>query len=172
MKMSLSRSKAVSTIQVENDRVRVTEYSLDEDNMTATLVWEYSHPEEYVALNQGCAQRLDNGNTLISWGTVSGHGAIITEVNYQQEIVLEIEYPSNYHTYKVRKSDWEFAVNLIEGDINLDEFVDILDIILGINYIFQDASPDPFSLYKIDLNKDSQIDVSDMILMINIIISE
>ena len=165
-------NQSVSSANSDDRKSRISEYSLNEDSMTATLVWEYFHPEEHLALNQGCSQRLDNGNTLISWGTVSGHGAIITEVNYQQEIVLEIEYPPGYHSYKVRKSDWEFAVNLIEGDINLDEFVDILDIILGINYIFQDASPDPFSLYKIDLNKDSQIDVSDMILMINIIISE
>ena len=43
---------------------RVLEYEIDEQNLTATLIWEYSHPEGYVSQNQGSSQRLENGNTL------------------------------------------------------------------------------------------------------------
>ena len=41
---------------------RITEYELDEENLIATLVWEYSHPDGYVSLNQGCTQRLASPN--------------------------------------------------------------------------------------------------------------
>ena len=70
---------------------RVVEYEINEIELTATLIWQYSHPDGHVSLNQGCAQRLENGNTLISWGGVSGHGQIITEVDYSGNRVLEFE---------------------------------------------------------------------------------
>ena len=150
---------------------RVTEYSIDEDSLAATLIWEYSHPEGYVSLNQGSSQRLENGNTLISWGGVSGHGSIITEVNYNKDIVLELEYPIGSSTYKVRKSDWSFQINLIEGDLNLDGIVDVLDLIGSVNYILSIEQHAPFYLHKIDINQDSYIDVLDLVEMINIIIT-
>ena len=150
---------------------RITEYELDEFNLTATLVWEYSHPEGYVSLNQGSSQRLPNGNTLISWGTVSGHGSIITEVNYEKEMVLEIEYPNGCFTYKVRKADWQFDINLIDGDFNLDGMVDILDLINSVNHILSGNENAPFHLHKIDINKDGETDILDLVEMINIIIS-
>ncbi len=149
---------------------RITEYDVDESNMTATLVWEYFHPENYLAANQGSAQRLDNGNTLISWGTVSGHGAIITEVNYEKEIVLEIEFPQDNHAYRVQKKDWEFDINLVEGDINLDNLIDVLDLIISVNIILYTENYSIFELYKVDLNHDTTIDILDILAMINIII--
>ncbi len=150
---------------------RVVEYDIDEQQMTATLVWSYSHPEGYVSLNQGCAQRLENQNTLISWGGVAGHGQLITEVDYSGNRVMEIEFPDNHHSYKVRKSDWEFDINLIEGDINLDENIDVMDVIAIVNLILSEEQPSPFHLYKSDLNKDASVDVTDITdLVLNLIL--
>ncbi len=47
-----------------NGQTRIIEYELDEENMTAELVWSYTRPGEE-AVSQGSAQRLDNGNTFI-----------------------------------------------------------------------------------------------------------
>ena len=149
---------------------RVLEYEINEENLTATLVWEYSHPQGYVSLNQGSSQRLENGNTLISWGGVVENGSIITEVNYNKDIVLELRYPLGSSTYKVRKSDWNFQINLIEGDLNLDGIVDILDLISSVNYILSNDEHAPFYFHKIDINKDSSIDILDLVDMINLII--
>src|SRR5262249_1557432 len=48
------------------------EYQLDEANMTATLVWSYSHPNVNGIIAYydatGSVQRLSNGNTFIGWG--------------------------------------------------------------------------------------------------------
>ena len=154
----------------EPQLTRVSEYQIDEIEMIATLVWSYSHPDGYVSLNQGCAQRLENQNTLISWGGVSGHGQIITEISYEQEILLELEYPLDTYSYKVRKSSWEFDVNLLEADLNLDYNVDILDIIAVVDFILSQVAPDPFILFKSDLNKTGEVDVSDVILILDIIL--
>ena len=149
---------------------RVSEYEINEDEMIATLVWEYSHPDGYVSLNQGCAQRLENQNTLISWGGVSNHGAIVTEVDYTGNRVLEFEYPSTNTSYKVRKSNWEFDINLIEGDINLDSDINVFDIIIIVNFILFGDEPDPFYLFKADLDKDGQVNIQDIILLLNLIL--
>jgi len=156
--------------QRDTPLTRITEYQIDEEAMTATLVWSYSHPNDYVSLNQGCAQRLDNGNTLISWGGVIGHGQLITEVEYNGNIVLDLEYPVSTVSYKVRKSNWEFDINLIESDINMDENVDIFDLVLIVNFILSADNPDPFYLYKSDLNKDGEINIDDVILMLGAIL--
>ena len=84
--------------------------------------------------------------------------------------VLEIEYPQGSYSYKVRKSDWSFNVNLIRGDINLDSSIDILDIINTVNYVLSGESPDLFYLYKLDLDYSGGVDVSDILLLLDILI--
>tara|TARA_Y100000768_G_scaffold136220_1_gene101391 strand:- start:31 stop:729 length:699 start_codon:yes stop_codon:yes gene_type:complete len=156
--------------QRQSPYTRITEYEIDEENLIATLVWEYSHPNGYVSLNQGCAQRLENGNTLICWGGVSGHGQIITEIDNSNQRVLEIEYPMGCHSYKVRKSDWSFSIDLIRADLNMDQNVDILDIIGNINFILSGDDPSPFHLYKLDLDYSGNVDVNDIVILLNQII--
>ena len=150
---------------------RAVEYEINEENHTATMIWEYIHPENYLALAMGSIQRLSNENTLINWGTIPGKGAIITEVDYEKNIVLEIIYPYIYHSYKVRKSNWDFDINLLVGDSNLDDSINILDVIYLVNSILSsEPEPSVFDLYKIDIDKDGSIDVTDIIQLVNIIL--
>lgn len=67
---------------------RVVEYAIDEDAMTAELVWSYSREGAYTQ-SQGSAQRLPNGNTFIGWG--AGTRYLATEVNPDGEIVFELQ---------------------------------------------------------------------------------
>ena len=149
---------------------RVTEYQLDELNMTAELVWHYTHPEGHISLNQGSAQRLPNGNTLISWGGVANSGAIITEVDSSQNIVLEIIYPLGNYSYKVRKQDWSFDIDLVRIDYNLDQNIDILDIMESVQFILSGNPTHPFHLYKIDLDGSGTVDINDILDIVNYII--
>ena len=146
---------------------RAVEYEIDEDERIVTLVWDYEHPDGYVGLAMGSVQRLPNQNTLINWGSISDQGAIITEVDHNKNIVLEIQYPSQYHSYKVRKSQWEFATNLLVGDTNMDNMVDIMDL----NYIVDhslsdDIEMDMFHLFRFDLNKDRIFDETDIVQIV------
>ena len=83
---------------------RVVEYDLDEEAMTATMVWSYSRPDTY-SRSMGSSQRLSNGNTLISWGNRPAVTA--TEVNAQGEVVWELfadsEKPWTYRAFRAER---------------------------------------------------------------------
>ena len=99
-------------------------------------------------------------------------GSIITEIDYDKNVVLELIYPTGYYTYRVRKSDWDFTINLIKGDSNLDDIVNVIDVIYLLNYILHTNSGNPnlFERHKLDLNTDGTIDVIDITSMVNIIL--
>lgn len=83
---------------------RAVEYEVDEENMTATKVWEFMHDPPIVSTEMGFAQRLGNGNTLICWGGGPGQIAV-TEVTPQSNIVFEMTLPEGVHTYRAYKED-------------------------------------------------------------------
>ena len=150
---------------------RAVEYELDESEKTANLVWDFSHPEGYVGLAMGSVQRLPNNNTLINWGSLLFQGAVITEVDYDKNIVFEIQYPYPFYCYRVTKHTWQFETNLIPGDTNLDNKVNILDINFIADYTAQDISDmDVYHLYRYDINRDRSIDDIDINLLAQMII--
>ena len=156
---------------------RAVEYELDELNKTARLVWAYNHPDSIVSMSMGSVQRLPNQNTLINWGfffetVIMDAGTLIMEVDYDKNIVFELSYPTSYWTYRVRKSNWDFSINLIKGDSNLDNTVDIVDVIYLLNYILYNSSGNPnlFERHKLDINTDGFIDILDITSIINIIL--
>ena len=150
---------------------RALEYEIDEDEMIANLIWDFVQPDGYVGLAMGSVQRLPNENTLINWGTINNLGAIITEVDYDKNIVLEIQYPPDHRSYKVRKSDWQFETNLIPGDVNLDDQIDVMDINYIIDYIvLNNSEMDVFHLYRFDINKNRIINEIDVELLSDIIL--
>jgi hypothetical protein len=79
---------------------RAVEYALDEQGMTATLVWEYRHDPDIFARTRGTIQRLPNGNTLIGWGGASLNGdRAATEVRPDKSIVFEMTFPPGMYAY-------------------------------------------------------------------------
>lgn len=95
-------------------RSSAKEYSLDEVNMVATLVWYYEHPDvngvPVYGSATGNAQRLPGGNTIINWGLLIPPGAGLpnhTEVDYDKNIVWEMTFDTTAQkTYRVHKYDW------------------------------------------------------------------
>lgn len=88
-------------------QTRVVEYELDEENMTATLVWSYQMDDRFTFAT-GSVQRLPNGHTLIGWGTefvgMSSTTPRITEVDENGEVVMNIYFPDGagfYSAYKL-----------------------------------------------------------------------
>ena len=150
---------------------RALEYQLNEGEKTAELVWDFSHPNGYVGLSMGSIQRLPNNNTLINWGRLAEEGGVFTEVDYDKNIVLDIQYPESVHCYRVTKSNWSFDTNLITGDTNLDNTLDVMDISLIADYVSQEVSVlDIYHLFRFDINKDRSIDDIDINLLAQIII--
>lgn len=82
---------------------RAVEYILDESNKIATMVWEYKNTPQIYGYAMGFAQRLENGNTLISWGATN---PTLTEVKPDGSKVLEISFSTGIFSYRVFKYSW------------------------------------------------------------------
>ena len=156
---------------------RAVEYEIDELNKTARLIWAYNHPDSIVAMSMGSVQRLPNQNTLINWGfffetVIMDAGSLIMEVDYDKNTIFELSYPVNFWAYRARKSNWDFTINLIKGDSNLDDIINVIDVIYLLNYILYDnhGNPNLFKKHKLDLDTDGSIDVIDITNMVNIIL--
>jgi hypothetical protein len=151
---------------------RALEYEVDEDNMTAELVWSFVHPDSILGVAMGSIQRLPNQHTLINWGTETGTGTTITEVDQNNTTVLEIQLPEEFHSYKVRKNHWQFETNFLSGDVNQDDSIDIFDLLILIDYSNDDEQIlDMFHLFRFDINRDRQIDINDSELLIETILN-
>ncbi len=86
---------------------RGVEYALDEQNKTATLVWEYRHSPDFFSPANGSVQRLANGNTLIGWGQASLASRVMcTEVHPDNSIALELSFPSGQYSFRALKFPW------------------------------------------------------------------
>ncbi len=86
--------------RIARPQTRVTEYALDEQAHTASLVWSYQSPQRYSAF-AGNHQRLPNGNTFIGWSyavDATGSGA-------QQPIASEVT-PAGEEIWTASASGW------------------------------------------------------------------
>jgi hypothetical protein len=90
------------------------EYSVDEVNKIATLIWFYEHPDvngnHVFGRGSGNAQRLPNGNTMISWGTIYyGLGLpSMTEVDMNKNIKWEMTFDEDgQKSYRTFKFVWD-----------------------------------------------------------------
>lgn len=77
---------------------RAVEYELDETFKVATLVWEY-RVADVLADAMGFAQRLDNGNTLICFGTAR----VIREVTKGGDLAWQLQAISGELPYRAIK---------------------------------------------------------------------
>lgn len=77
---------------------RAVEYSIDETNMTAKLVWQYRNSPDTYSFAMGSVQRLNNGNTVIGWGATSNPS--LTEVRPDGSKAFELALPNNEFTYR------------------------------------------------------------------------
>lgn len=111
---------------------RAVEYSLDETNKVATLVWQYRNNPEIFGFAMGFAQRLNNGNTFISWGATNPSA---TEVTPAGNVVQEISLPAGVFSYRAFKYDWEGA----------PVYMDTLKNILPLKYQLSQNYPNPFN---------------------------
>lgn len=85
---------------------RGVEYVLDFDNWTAQIAETWPHPDGSFASSQGSIQRLEDGGTLIGWGSASGGllgGGTITEYGADGALRGTISFPPNHFSYRARK---------------------------------------------------------------------
>jgi hypothetical protein len=90
---------------------RGVEYKLDEQNKTATLVWEYRHSPDIFASANGSVQRLENGNTILGWGQASAAGSpMFTEVHPDNTVALEFTMSAGQKSFRALKYPWASGI--------------------------------------------------------------
>lgn len=89
---------------------RAVEYELDTEAMTATLVWSHDRDQEVFGPFTGSVQRLENGNTLMGWGTTAigskPTSLVASEIDESGETVWEMsaigaDGNGDYFSYRV-----------------------------------------------------------------------
>ena len=56
------------------------------------------------------------------------------------------------------------------GDVNIDGYLNILDVVIIVNQILEIYSIDPEYLYLADTNSDGVLDILDVVTLINLIL--
>lgn len=100
---------------------RALELELDTVNFTAENVWQFAHPDAVYGAAQGSAIRLENGNTLVGWGTAGTpqFGTRVTEVTPEGEISFEVRFTDGATLYRARKYDADVLSGCrIQGAVN------------------------------------------------------
>ncbi len=75
---------------------------LDTDEMKATLVREYTHPEELLSTSQGNMQVLPNGNVLIGWGTEP----FVSEYSKDGKLLFDLQFSGETQSYRAFRLPW------------------------------------------------------------------
>ena len=96
---------------------RALELELDTEQMTATKVWEYRHDPDLFALCCSSVTRLDNGNTVIVFGSDFTSAACcrvftLVEADAQGNTLWEVQLrapgsPAQYRVYPILSIDGE-----------------------------------------------------------------
>ena len=60
---------------------------------------------------------------------------------------------------------------LMQGDLNLDSIVNIIDVVMLVNIILGNLNPSDAQLITADMNEDLSINISDIVLLLNIILN-
>ena len=76
---------------------RVLEYKLDEINKIAELVWQFRNTPDEITNAMGNIQRLEDGNSIIGWG--SGRPSV-TEITPNGLKEFELSLPENEFSYR------------------------------------------------------------------------
>ena len=79
---------------------------LDEEEMTATLVREYTHPDKVLAVTQANMQVLENGNVFVGWGSEP----VFSEFSSDGELLFSADLPAepspNVESYRAFRFPW------------------------------------------------------------------
>ena len=80
---------------------RAVQYELNEAQRTVTRVWQYPADANIYAQYMGSMQRLDNGNTLLSWG----NNPIVNEIRPDGTKAFELQMDGL--TYRAFRTPWQ-----------------------------------------------------------------
>jgi hypothetical protein len=82
---------------------RAVVVEVDEGEMSATLVGEYTHPNKILAATQGNVQVLSNGNVFVGWGSEP----FFSEFGRDGKLLFDASFPSEVESYRAFRFPWK-----------------------------------------------------------------
>ena len=139
------------------------------NGLPSTLVYELAGNEYgdlyFAATELGPYIYNTSGNQWEYLGGVSAPDQTYWSVEFIPELNT-----ARFGTYG--RGIWDFVMDeyydVVLGDVNSDEIVNIQDIIILVNFILNILDPTDVQFYAADINQDQIIDILDTILIINI----
>src|SRR5215218_1730421 len=86
----------------KDDRSYGIVLELDEEEMSATLVRRYPHPEGRLVGTQGSVQVLPNDNVFIGWGS----NPLFSEFSRDGELLFDAAFPPEVESYRAFRFPW------------------------------------------------------------------
>jgi Arylsulfotransferase (ASST) len=85
-----------------HDRSRGIVVDLDMNEMSATLLREYSSPDKLLATSQGNVQVLPNANVFIGWGSEP----FFSEFSHEGKLLFNARFPPKDDSYRAFRFPW------------------------------------------------------------------
>jgi len=85
-----------------DDQSYGTVLELDDDEMSATLLRKYPHPEGKICGTQGSVQVLPNGNVFIGWGS----NPLLSEYSRDGDLLFNASFPPEVESYRAFRFPW------------------------------------------------------------------
>jgi hypothetical protein len=82
---------------------RAVVVEINEDDMRATLVGEYTHPDKIFAATQGNVQMLPHGNVFVGWGSEPR----FSEFGHDGKLLFDASFPSEVESYRAFRFPWK-----------------------------------------------------------------
>jgi hypothetical protein len=102
---------------------RAMEYEINEQIMEASLLYDYIHTPSFYAPSTGSTRILPNNNLIVGWGSYTP--VVLTEVDQDDEVVFEIELPTNAVGYRALKYPWSTTAFTSQEKIDFGNYLDI-----------------------------------------------
>jgi len=100
---------------------KAMEYDIDEVSMQATLVWSYQHEPIIYAPSTGGFRVLENEKRIVGWGA-SLSGILMTELNPDNSVSMELLMPDSATSYRALKYPWKTNKFTTLGDLSFGNY--------------------------------------------------
>jgi len=140
-------------------------YSISENDPFGPDSLEWIFACEITVPMQGGAFRLPNGNTIITLTHIGTIIEIDVDGNNVWEYTHSADGVNNAWIARADKYNLDYLQNTINGDVNSDGVLNILDIVLIVNMVIDNQYNS-----NADINEDGFLDILDIVVLVNILI--
>ncbi|NOZ08042.1 MAG: hypothetical protein GXO91_04080 [FCB group bacterium] len=146
-------------------------YGNDDDPVIQGANLLISHPEDcdVLAPLNGAGMAYEYSGNNGAAGIISDTPGRLLYTGFDLSKILTTGWGQTPGEFMTMVMEW-FNRNLVPGDVNQDDLLDILDVVVTVNIIMGVVEPTVYQLTAADLNEDGEVNVLDVILMVNLIV--